>query len=185
MRRFSDLRLFKSFERKHVMRPCRRIRKKMSAFQDGEIEAAQKETFETHLRSCASCRRYYENLQEIYQILGRLPEIKAGASLSLGIFDRVSQPREPLRLRIKNYFWLRLPVPAAMVVLAAAGLWVGVLAGHFWIAQGYLPLRTAAAFQPDQVVTLSSVKAFDAAPAGSFAAGYLQLTTHSETRHAK
>jgi predicted anti-sigma-YlaC factor YlaD len=168
------------------MRPCRRIRKKLSAYQDGEIEAAQKEAIETHMRSCEACRRHYENLQETCQLLMRLPDIEAGANLSLEIIDRVSQAQDSPGIRIKNQFWQRLPVPAAMVALATAGIWVGILVGHFWIEQGYLPFRTAAAFQPDQVLTLASVRAFDAAPYGSFAADYLQLTTDNpEIRHAE
>lgn len=168
------------------MRPCRRIRKKLSAYQDGEIDAGQKEAIEAHLHTCEACRQHYEQLQVTCQMLKRLPDIEAGANLSLGILKRVSQAQASLWQRRMGRLFRRLPAPAAVVALAAAGIWVGVLVGHFWIEQGLGPFRKAAAFQSDQALTIASLKAFDAAPAGSFAASYLQLTAgNSEARHAK
>jgi anti-sigma factor RsiW len=168
------------------MRPCRRIRKKLSAYQDGEIDAGQKEAIEAHLHTCEACRQHYAQLQVTCQMLKRLPDIEAGANLSLEILDRVSQAQASLWQRSMGRLFRRLPVPAAVVALAAAGIWVGVLVGHFWIEQVHGPFRKAAAFQSDPALTIAALKAFDATPPGSIAASYLLMTTYSpETGHAK
>jgi predicted anti-sigma-YlaC factor YlaD len=168
------------------MRACRHIRQKLSAYQDGEVEGAQKEVIDTHLHACEACRRRYGQLQETCQGLKRLPDIEASANLVLGIFARTSQAHISPWQRFTGYRWRLLPVSAAMVSLAVAGLWIGLLMGHFWIEQGLGPFRRSVAFPSDHAITIASLKAFDAAPDGSFAAGYLQLTAYRpEARHAK
>ena len=168
------------------MKTCRHIRKKLSAYQDGEVGAAQKDAIESHLRTCKGCQLHYEAFQQTFQVLKRLPDIQADEGLSLRILDRVTQAQPSPWNGIKGNFLRRLPVPAAMAALAVAGILFGLLMGNFWIEQELGYRRTSAVYRSEPALTVVSVKAFDAAPFGSFSEGYLQLITHSpEMGHAE
>lgn len=168
------------------MNPCRRIRKRLSAFQDGELGAAEKDAIESHLHVCEECRMHYEELLQTYHLLRSIPAIAADEGLSLRVLERVDQTQGPLWVQLKENLLRLVPAPAAMAAMAVVGILVGTIMGNFWIRQQVLPVRTSTAFQSEPALTIVSVKAFDAAPSGSFAANYLQLTAFSqETRHAK
>jgi hypothetical protein len=46
---------------------CKKYRKNMSAFLDGELSPAAQEKLFLHLRSCFACRNYFENLTAIQE----------------------------------------------------------------------------------------------------------------------
>ena len=168
------------------MNPCRPIRKKLSAYQDGEVGATEKDVIESHLHLCEECRMHYEALLQTSHLLKSMPVIEADDGLSLRILGRVNQTQASLWVQLKENLLRLVPAPAAMVALAVVGILVGTIMGDFWIKQQFLPIRTSTAFQSEPALTIVSVKAFDAAPSGSFAASYLQLTAFSqEIRHAK
>ncbi len=168
------------------MSACRRIQKKLSAYQDGEVGSVQKAAVENHLRTCKACQKHYAALRHTYQLLKSVPDMEADDGLTFRILDRVMQPRETLWIRIKDNFHRVLPAPAAMAVLVVAGIFFGALAGGFWIQPQYLSTRAPSAFSSEPGPTLASLKAFDAAPSGSFSEGYLQLITYGpETRYEK
>lgn len=52
---------------------CQRIKRMLSAWQDGELAAARREKAERHLRGCASCRAHWQGLQAVQRRLRRLP----------------------------------------------------------------------------------------------------------------
>ena len=72
-----------------------------------------------------------------------------------------------------------------MAFLAAVGLFLGTLAGNFVAEQHHPPVAASAAHNTDAVMTIASLKAFDAVPSGSFAEDYLRLIAgNREARHA-
>jgi predicted anti-sigma-YlaC factor YlaD len=167
------------------MNQCRRIRKRLSAYQDDEVGLALNVDIKTHLGKCEVCRGHYEALRQTCQELKALPEIDAGDRLTTTILDRVARSQPSPWLQVWGHFLRRLPAPAAMAALVAIGILMGSLAGRFWIDRLYPSNSTVLAYQSEPASTMASVKAFDAAPAGSFAQGYLQLITYSpEGRHA-
>jgi anti-sigma factor RsiW len=168
------------------MNPCRRIIKQLSAYQDGEVGEIQKTAIESHLRSCGDCRSRYETLRRTYEVLRRLPEIEADAFLCQRIAASVGgDPTAPFRPPVRGGFLRLLPVPAILTTVAVAGMLMGSVAGHFFLGQHRLLLRGAAAPVAAPMLTLSSLKAFDAVPPGSFAEDYLEMIAgKSEVRHA-
>lgn len=167
------------------MKTCLSIRKKLSAYQDGEVGSAQKDAIETHLNACEDCRRQYEAWQQTYRMLKSLPEIKYEARLSRRILARVTQTQEPFWVRIKGNAFRLLPAPAAMAALCAAGILFGTVVGNYWTEKQFFLTRATSAFRSDQALTLASVKAFNATPPGSFAEGYLDAAYNPEISHAK
>jgi anti-sigma factor RsiW len=169
-----------------AMKTCQSVRKKLSAYQDGEVTTAEKDAIDAHLRTCEACRKQHEALLQTYRMLRSLPEIEPAPGLSRRIVDTATRAWEPFWVRALGEALRWLPAPAAMVALAAAGLLVGTMLGNLLIEGQFHPSHRLSASFSDQALTLASVRVFDATPPGSFAGGYLKLTTYNpEISHEK
>ena len=165
------------------MKTCRSVRKKLSAYQDRELIAADKDAVETHLRTCDACRKRSEALRHTYRMLRSLPEIQPAAGLARQIVDRATRLQEPFWVRTLGEAFRLLPARAAIVMLAASGLLIGTILGNA-LTKGQFHSSPASldAFS-DQALTLASVKVFDTTPPGSFAEGYLKLAIRNQEIH--
>jgi anti-sigma factor RsiW len=56
------------------MMTCKRIRKKLSAFLDGEVSSAEASWIEQHLANCPGCGSEARALTATYQLLERCPQ---------------------------------------------------------------------------------------------------------------
>lgn len=168
------------------MKTCRYVRKKLSAYQDGEVALAEKDFIEVHLRSCEACSQQFEAFGQTYRILQKLPVIQPTNGLSRQILGRVTQTQKSFGSRALAGAFHLLPRPAAMVTLALVGLLAGFFLGNL-ITAGQIDSSTSfSAPYSDQALTLASVQVFNATPPGSFAGGYLKLAIRSqEINHEK
>jgi anti-sigma factor RsiW len=168
------------------MQTCRHIRKKLSAYQDRELNTAENDVIEAHLRICEACTKQHEALLQTYRMLRRVPEIQPAPGLSRQIVDRATQTQISVWDRVMTGALGLFPAPAAMATLAVVGLLTGALLGNFLTAP---PFNTPPPFPTvftEKALTLASVQVFDATPPGSFAGGYLRLAIHNpETNHEK
>jgi len=168
------------------MQTCRHIRKKLSAYQDGEVEPAEKEAIEDHLRTCDACRKQHAALLQTYRMLRNLPEIESTPGFSRRILAKATQRKEPEWIRVLGGIFRLLPAPAALVTVAIVGLLTGALLGNYLTARESDTPPTFSASYTDKALTLASVQVFDATPPGSFAGGYLRLATYiPEASHEK
>jgi anti-sigma factor RsiW len=168
------------------MESCRRIRKKISAFQDGEVASTLKHAIESHLDACEDCRSQYEAFLRTEQMLRRLPDIEPDARSSQRIVNGIEQRRAPLWIRIPVNALRLLPTFAPMAGMAAAGMVLGMILSNLWMGRQLHPVRSLSVFSSEQAITLASTRTFDAVPPGSFAETYLNLTPYSqEGSHAK
>jgi anti-sigma factor RsiW len=168
------------------MKICQSVRKKLSAYQDGEVTTAEKDAIDAHLRTCEPCQKQHEALLQTYRMLRGLPEIEPAPELSRRIVDSATRAREPFWVRVLGEAFRLLPAPAAMVALAAAGLLVGTMLGNLLIERQFHYSPSLSVSFSDQALTLASVRVFDATPPGSFAEGYLKLAIQNqETNNEK
>jgi anti-sigma factor RsiW len=169
-----------------AMKTCQSIRKKLSAYQDGEVGTAERDVIEAHLRICEACRKQHEALLQTYQMLRSLPEIEPAPGLSRQIVDSAKRVQEPFWVRTLGEAFRLLPARAAIVTLAASGLLVGTMLGNL-LTEGQFHFSSSLSVSfSDQSLTLASVRVFDATPPGSFAGGYLKLAIHNpEINHEK
>ena len=168
------------------MQTCQYVTNKLSAYQDDEVTPAEKDAIKSHLRTCEACRKQHEALLQTYRMLRSLPEIEPTLGLSRRIMDSATQAREPFWVRALGEALRLLPAPAAMVTLAAAGLWVGTILGNLLIEGQFHPSHRLSVSFSDQALTLASVRVFDATPPGSFADGYFNVVNRDpEVNHEK
>ena len=162
------------------MSTCKDIRKKLSAFQDGEVNQAQKESIEIHLQSCRECKKEIAAMMHTYQSIDKLPQIEPDPMFTQQVMERINNTS--LLDRFLNNVLRPLPVPAAMTAMVIIGLLSGTLLGNLVIQNQLNPhkLKSTANY-PDREIILTSLSldSFNAVPPGSIADGFLHVTFRS------
>ena len=160
---------------------CRRIQKKFSAYQDGEISGKERERITAHLEGCPACRTAYAELEQAWQSLEKITEIHVSPGFERRLSPRINavpEPRSWWRFSWVPWVdqWRLAPVMAAVLLL------VGAVLG------GYLGNALVSGFSsaPAQVQALRagtdivSFRVFSAAPPGTLGDGYLRMAHFTE-----
>ena len=158
---------------------CRSVQKKLSAYQDRELEPLEKERVRSHLLSCRACREQHAELERVWQTLGELEEIRPDPWFYGQLVRKIEQPRGRGLLPMIERFLQLLRTPAIASILLAIGILAGTYLGNILIRCDFLP------FQPQrtsysQEALFDSLKVFDPAPPGTLAHGYLQMVSYKE-----
>ena len=158
---------------------CRSIQKKFSAYQDRELKPREQEEISSHLQSCQVCREQYEKIEQVWQTLGALEEIRPDPWFYAQLVRKIKEPREQGLLPTIGRFFQLLRIPAIASILLAVGILTGTYLGNILVRCDFLP------FQPDrtsysQEVLFDSLKVFDPTPPGTLAHGYLQMGNYEE-----
>jgi anti-sigma factor RsiW len=95
------------------------IRRKLSAYLDNQIDAADRAKIEGHLAGCASCRKALEELKRTVGHLKSLPEVEPPPWLTARVMALVrdqEQPRQAFWRRIFLPLHVKLPLEAIALV---------------------------------------------------------------------
>jgi anti-sigma factor RsiW len=158
---------------------CRSVQKKLSAYQDRELEPKEQEEVKSHLLSCPACREQYAELERAWQTLGGLKEIHPDPWFYPQVIRKIRETRERSLLPGLQLVFQMLRTPAIASILLAIGILAGAYLGNIMVRRDFLP------FQPErptysQEALLDSLKVFDPAPPGTLAHGYLQMVSYKE-----
>jgi anti-sigma factor RsiW len=74
------------------MSACELIQAELSAYLDGELNAAERAELDAHLRDCAPCRAALAELRHVQNSLHELPRAKAPSSLLANLQKEIAQP---------------------------------------------------------------------------------------------
>lgn len=107
------------------MRSCKEYETLISAFLDGELSGEERAETAAHLAACPACRRYFDDLAAIHDVLDReeapLPEGFAEAVMARVRTTPQEGKEEPAVILLH---WRRWAALAACCAFAALGLWV-------------------------------------------------------------
>lgn len=159
---------------------CKKIRQKLSAYQDNELGRELEGVIKNHLDVCVTCKETYKMLLDTSHLVSSLPEIEPPARMLQQVLDRAAGPVKTnanQHLTKRRWRLPGLPVPAGMAALAGTGIVLGIMLGNL-LSTGH-PSRS---LQPSerlfhQAPVLSAMNAFDSTPPGSFAGSYLKLVS--------
>ncbi len=159
---------------------CRNVQKKLSAYQDNELEAREREQIRSHLLSCRACRGHYQELERVWQTLGELRETQPGPWFYPQVVRKIEEPRDRGLLPNLRWFFQRVRTPAIVSILLAIGVLAGTYLGNILARCDFFPFQPA---QPtySQEALFDSLKVFDPAPPGTLAHGYLQMASYKES----
>jgi hypothetical protein len=160
---------------------CQTFEKKLSAYQDGELSALEKQQVDRHLADCHSCREQYARLQQTWQALGEMTEIQPTPGFYKRVSQKIGQIPEKSVLESLLGNWLRvLPSPVFASVILAIGIFCGTYIGNSLFQ--FESFHSAAASSEGGF--LSSLRVFDPAPPGTLADSYERLLSYNES-HTK
>jgi anti-sigma factor RsiW len=155
---------------------CHNVEKKLSAYQDRELNSGEQEEVSRHLQSCQSCHEQYEKLERVWQTLGELEEIHPDSWFYPQLIRKSKEPREQgLWPNIERFFQL-LRTPAIASILLAIGILAGTYLGNILARYDFLPFQSTYS----QEALFDSLKVFDPVPPGTLAHGYLQIVNYKE-----
>jgi anti-sigma factor RsiW len=158
---------------------CHAIEKRLSAYQDGELSAFENEAIGMHLAECASCRRQYEQLQQLWQALDDLQAIPALPGFYRQVNRRIQQLTDNGAVGAPRWgsAWFKtLPSSAVTAAILLAGIVFGTYVGNS-LAR-FQPYHGPIAFSEESF--LSSLKVFEAVPPGTVADSYERLMSFNQ-----
>jgi anti-sigma factor RsiW len=153
---------------------CRRVQRRLSIYQDGELQPAQRERIRVHLEGCPACREKYDELEQVWQGLGEQPGIQPTPGFYARLVQRI-EGRQKVGL-IERLRWALHPLPAALPSPAVLilGILVGMYMGNLLVTGSVNPLRSRPGTSPAAAITLASLRVFDPIPPGTLGEGYLR-----------
>ena len=158
---------------------CSKIQKKLSAYQDRELEPREQEKVRRHLLSCQACREQFAELEQVWQTLGGVEEIHPDPWFYRQIVRKIKEPREQASLpTLQHVFWL-FRTPVAVSIILIIGLLAGSYLGSILARYDLFPFQSYPV--SDSRGVLTSMRVFDPAPPGTLAEGYYRMASYKES----
>ena len=136
-----------------------------AAYVLGALDAAERQAFESHLRTCTLCLSEVRSLQRVTQALSqsvpeRTPRPEARARVLSAVTGKSDRRERPVTKRSYASVWL--PLAAAIILVAGLGLYARVLQGRVSSLETRLDVAERRATAAEQA-TLEARKAADGA----------------------
>jgi anti-sigma factor RsiW len=157
---------------------CHSVQKKLSAYQDKELEPREQEQVRNHLLGCQACREQYAELERVWQTLGGLEEIHLDPWFYRQVVNRIKEPLEERLLPTRQHVFELFRTPVAVSIILIIGLLAGTYLGSILARCDLFPFQSNPVSDSQGVLT--SMKVFDPAPPGTLAEGYFRMVSYKE-----
>ena len=156
---------------------CRSVQKRLSAYQDRELEPTEQEQVRNHLLSCRACREQYAELERIWKIAGQLEEIHPDPWFYRQVIRKIKEPHEQRLFPSLKWVPRLLPAPVIVFMLLVVGILTGTYLGNILARSNIFLLH----YEQTSETVLNSMRVFDPAPPGTFAEGYYRIASYKES----
>ena len=157
---------------------CHSVQKKLSAYQDNELEPREEKQVRSHLLSCRACREQFAELERVWQTLGGLEEIHLDPWFYRQVVNRIKEPLEERLLPTRQHVFELFRTPVAVSIILIIGLLAGTYLGSILARCDLFPFQSNPVSDSQGVLT--SIKVFDPAPPGTLAEGYFRMVSYKE-----
>jgi predicted anti-sigma-YlaC factor YlaD len=160
---------------------CHSVQKKLSTYQDNQLETHEREQVKKHLLSCRSCREQYAELERVWQTLGELEEIHPDPWFYRQVIRKIKEPREQALLPTLQHVFrpFRASVAVSISIILIIGLLAGTYLGSILGRSDLFPFQNNP-LSDSQGTFFTSMRVFDPAPPGTLAEGYLRMVSYKE-----
>ncbi len=158
---------------------CSKVQKKLSSYQDRELELNEQEQVRSHLLSCRTCREKSAELERAWQTLGELEEIHPDPWFYRQIVRKIKEPHKQALLPTLQDVLRLWRTPVAVSVILIIGLLAGTYLGSILARYDLFPFQSNPAIDSRGVLT--SMRVFDPAPPGTLAEGYYRMASYKES----
>jgi len=160
-----------------MRRVCKKVRKKLIAFLNHQLEEKKANEVEQHLDTCPLCKKEAEELRLTWNLLDRLPIDKDFPDLWNGILERVEKEGEKVSI-FQNFIEkvTRIPAPAFCLLIFLLAIPPGTLLGKniYYILHPQYQRDTQSAY-PEEL----PLDVFDDFPGQSLGNVYLNAISES------
>jgi predicted anti-sigma-YlaC factor YlaD len=157
---------------------CHNIQKKLSAYQDRELEPQEQEQVRSHLLNCQACREQFAELERVWKTLGGLEEIQPDPWFYRQVIKKIREPREQGFLPTLQHVFRLSRIPVAVSIILIIGLLAGTYLGSILARCDLFPFQSYPV--SDSPGVLTSMRVFDPAPPGTLAEGYYRMASYKE-----
>ena len=157
---------------------CGQVQKRLSAFQDGELNPQEQERVSDHLESCSACREQYAEMEKVWQALGDFKEILPEPEFYGQLVKKINysdETRIPVRF---SWFFQIFSSPWATATLLIVGILVGTFLGNILAKSDLFPFQQSQASHSQAAIEVFSLKAFDPIPPGTLADKYMRMASY-------
>ena len=114
------------------MMKCKKVRKKLLIFLDGELPEKQKIEIRNHLNGCTDCLNQIDVLSKLLDISIKPKRIESSPYLWNKLSLRIAEYESSQNL-FSAFFetMARYAVPAAVIVIFLSGIFIGIFLGSF------------------------------------------------------
>jgi len=158
---------------------CRNIQKKLSAYQDNELETHEREEIRSHLLSCRDCSEEFSELERIWQTLEGLEGIHPDPWFYRKVVGEIKKPYQQASLPTLQHGLRLFRTPVAVSLILIIGLLAGSYLGSILARYDLFPSQSYPVSASRGV--LSSMRVFDPAPPGTLAEGYYRMASYKES----
>jgi hypothetical protein len=126
----------------HQMKFCFHIKRRLSAYCEGELSAGERARIQAHIERCADCHRCLEQIRKNSRLMRQMPIQEPGDELWYAIARDLSSGRSPEPARdVPSGRWLgfskrRLMRPAAIAIALALITTAMLLASQYGLLPG-------------------------------------------------
>ena len=158
---------------------CRHIQKKLTAFQDGELNADERVIVSTHLQSCPSCRSVYDDMEEVWQSLNMIDEIEPSPRFNRDLYWKLHTSANQHQRQWFPWFLQLFPTPVVTIAILLVGVLLGAFLGNSIVTVKPWSIRNQTSYSQ----TLRDVdffKAFDPIPPDTLGNSYIIMASTTE-----
>lgn len=88
--------------------PCRQCKEQLCAYVSDALDESSAAKVKTHLQSCSSCQKEYQELQELLGVLHAMPVPPLSETFSAALHSRLCDAAEEIKLKKKESFGQRV-----------------------------------------------------------------------------
>ena len=159
---------------------CRRVKSKLSAFQDGELRPEEHEEVSEHLKSCMACREHYAEMGKVWQALGYFKEIPPEPEFYGQLVKKINESPEPRSPAGFQWVFQFFSAPWVTSSLLIAGILMGTFFGNMLVKSDLISFQQNQAAHSQAAVEVFSLKAFDPIPPGTLGDRYMRMASSGE-----
>ena len=154
---------------------CSRVKKRLSAYMDGELREEWRVQVELHLAACPRCREELERLRDVDRLLFDAPKAAVPPFLASRVAART---RQEVERGAETPWWLPARSPTLGYAVASAVLAGGILLG-VQLGRGLAPIVTGG--EQGRTIEILDLGSFRDEPKGSMAAVVMSLIEEEQS----
>ena len=157
---------------------CSQVEKRLSAFQDGELDPQEEMRVKDHLERCSACRDRYEGMEKVWQALGDSPEIIPDPGFYGQLVRKINESNRASSPTGFRWLFQSFSSSWATSTLLIAGILIGAYLGSLLGRSVLFPLQPSQAVGLRAASEVFSLKVFDPLPPGTLGDKYIRVVTY-------